>query len=419
MPSTTPSAITSETPSRTPTGVPSIGPTNGPSLVLSMIPSKGPTYSSNKPSVRPSIIPSISPISFLDSFRPNCTEIANGRGPTFSDSQISAIESTEFGYVADLYITNESSLDQIIILLQDNLSKIISCEATGCPWPVVRKRSDSTSDSWITEYTLNSGKLIHHVKYDDLKSRDDKDGCFANKVIDGARCFSTEGSIKVTSTDVTSMLPPRRLLVDVSWEETYTLRVMNEKIADETLQIDGLLGMDVYSTSDLPSQGDKPNMITDSTTVIRSRSILSTAGMIGVAAGGFVVLVLAVIIILRKKQDLSDDERKLFPANGGIRSDDSISINLSDRDRIMHWDGSIQSEESPSEMSGVSSSRPSNSVHLDDVSSHVGSVRRDDISISSSTATSGNYLPSSVLRDLLGNVYGVSSPAVSEATVQL
>merc|ERR1712038_2242299 len=231
--------------------------------------------------------------------------------------------------------------------------------------------------------------------------------------------MGTEGSIKVSSTDVASMLPSRRILLDVSWEETYTLRVMNEKIVDETLQIDGLLGMDVYSTSDLPSQGDKPNMITDSTTVIRSRSILSTAGTIGVAAGGFVVLVLAVIIILRKKQDLSDDERKLFPANGGIRSDDSISINLSDGDRIMHWDGSIQSEESPSEMSGVSSSRPSNSVHLDDVSSHVGSVRRDDISISSSTATSGNYLPSSVLRDLLGNVYGVSSPAVSEATVQL
>ena len=377
LPSATPTAHISSDPSTPPSSIPSVVPTLSPSTIPSVTPSRKPSL---LPSPRPSVTssshptattyPSFSPTSIMD-LEPNCTALRNGIVPEVED----LAESTTFNLYFDLFVesdpvmefpTNYTSLE---IDLKQIFDRRISAITAGCP--NTRRRLGEIAEK------------IHFVQMNSLSQLMDG-GCTSNfaSVQEGAEfdilCVPMESSITVYFSPPSAPLG-RRILVAANDVKAHVSEIVQLEFASLLEEVSGVYGGFVVNSFADPK-------------VISSNQKQVAIG-VGIGCSAVLVVAVAILTLVKGKRGASQESTNIV-AEGHIRSDDSISDNptISSGRRAMMtgWEGSVQSNRSDdySEYS-----KRSNPIKLDDGSSDAKRAYSYEGS---------SYLPSNVLKDLLG-----------------
>lgn len=362
-PSVRPSVRPSWSPSRKASFSPSKEASSAPSMsqVPTRHPSEGPTSSQ---------APSFSPFSILDR-KPNCTALENGIMPKVDDIAKSLTIDYYFHvWFDDIFPDSTINYKAIETTLMQLFDSRISYMAAGC------------ADNG--EADKNRNQKIHQVHMN-----------FFN-VIPGALCvLGSNASLNVTCTPMNSnvtifysaldSMQTRRKLNEVENIKAYISEIIEQEVPSMTQDIPGVYSMAVVDDSDIIRN------------VESERLTSGTKAAIAVAISCSVVAIVAVAILTRRKKDTSPEASGIFPETL-LRSDDSISdnptISSGRRAQMTGWDGSVT--ESKSENSSRYSQR-TQSMKASDASDGVETARSSSYQLRESS-----YLPSSVLRDLLG-----------------
>ena len=174
--------------------------------------------------------------------------------------------------------------------------------------------------------------------------------------------------------------------------ESSIINLMNEKVADGSVRIDGLRGVRVEAST----YRDLDGYVAGAESKNNNTKGNGNKIAIGVGIGCAIMGLIALAIIVRDRKKASESsEREEIIALRQIRSDDSVSNSPSGLS-AGKWGTSVKSGSEVDASSEVSS-RPSFSVQLDDASQGLEASKNRK----PSTAGESSYLPSSVLQDLL------------------
>ena len=204
-------------------------------------------------------------------------------------------------------------------------------------------------------------------------------------------CLVTQGRFHIMySTIDTNETIVRRLETSMA---NKIINLMNEKVADGSVRVDGLRGVRVETTTyrDLDGSINGAESGNSSNTTGHGNKIAIGVG-VGCAFMGLIAL--GIIVRDRKKANESSEREELIILRH-IRSDDSVSNSPSGLS-AGRWGTSVKSGSDVDSSSEVSS-RPSFSVQLDDASQGLEATKNGK----PSTKGESSYLPSSVLQDLL------------------
>ena len=284
-------------------------------------------------------------------------------------------ESTTFNLYFDLFVesdpvmefpTNYTSLE---IDLKQIFDRRISAITAGCS--NTRRRLGEIAEK------------IHFVQMNSLSQLMDV-GCTSNlaSVQEGAEfdilCVPMESSITVYFSPPSASLD-RRILVAENDVKAHVSEIVQLEFASLLEEVSGVYGGFVVNSFADPK-------------VISSNQKQVAIG-VGIGCSAVLVVAVAILTLVKGKRGASQESTNIV-AEGHIRSDDSISDNptISSGRRAMMsgWEGSVQSNRSDdySEYS-----KRSNPIKLDDGSSDAKRAY---------SYKGSSYLPSNVLKDLLG-----------------
>lgn len=366
-PSSTPTMKPSEIPSAIPSAIPSVEPSSSPSFLPSWRPSFTPSFSPTS-----TLFPSTPPSSIVD-VKPNCTALREGIVPEIHHLS----EHISFNLYFDLFFEVDPGIGlqkndtDIQMSLKNVFDPNISALSAGCP------RNSGIGRRWLGDV----GDKIHFVEMNSLNefpgvqcTSDPAKLKNGNGESDNASfdltCIPMVSSVTVFYTQLTPLKIANQVQVRVS----EVVQVEFPSLLEEVPGIHG--GFVVNSFAD-------PSGIT-------SRQVA-----IGVGVGCSAVLLVAIgILSLGKRKKGACQEKANIISGAHIRSDDSVS----DHPRAMTgWEGSVDSIVDSNRSDDYEySKRSSQALKIDEKSSVVGG--RNPYS-----GKDSSYLPSNVLKDLLGH----------------
>lgn len=389
LPSVVPSIEGSSLPSIKGSTRPSSSSTQLPSTRPSIVPSSKPTFEgsmpptistspSNLPSMNPTLTdaPSFSPSSILDR-KENCTALENGFFPDVQDKA----ENLMIDFAFNLWVEYQQELDLPVnypVLrskLMDAFGRKISCIAAGCINPSRR----------LGALGIDAEEKIFYVEMTEFV-----------EVMD-VTCAEVDIPVESSATVVCI---PVLSSYTVYYSSLDTKNgTMDSAAANVDAYITGIV-QNEFSVLAQSIQGIYNGTIVDEFKGTWFASERSSSGKvaIGVGVGCSLFALLALGIVARRRQDTSLETKGMI-TEGQIRSDDSISdnptISSGRRAQMTGWEGSI-ADDSFADDSSSQYSRQMLSPRR--VSDGMDARRTTPYQLRETS-----YLPSSVLRDLLGD----------------
>ena len=390
LPSVMPSIEGSSLPSIEGSSLPSSSPTQLPSTRPSIVPSSKPTFEGSMPptiSTSPSKLPSMNPtLTNAPSFSPssildrteNCTALENGVFPDVQDTAKNMVNNFAF----NLWVEYQQELDLPVnypVLrskLMDAFGRKISCIAAGCMNSMRR----------LGALDMDAEEKIYYVEMTEFL-----------EVVD------------VTCAEVDIPVESSATVVCIPILSSYTvyfssLDTENGATDSAAANVDAYITSIVQNEFSLLAQsvpGIYNGTIVDEfkgTWFANERSSSGSKVAIGVGVGCSLVALLALGIVVRGRQDTSLETKGMF-GEGQIRSDDSISdnptISSGRRAQMTGWEGSMADDSFADDSSSQYSRQMLSSRRVSD--------GMDDKRTTPYQLRESSYLPSSVLRDLLGD----------------
>lgn len=359
--SSSPTVSTGKTlPSRSSYPSPSTTTSPGPSHVPSFLPtlSNSDSPSSHQQTQNPSFAPSS-----ITSIKRNCTALEHGIMPNIKD----IAENDTFGIYYNLLF--ESKVENDLLVLESDLKKVfdrrISAIAARCTTD--RKQPTVEEFPYVVHFvTLNSFSRLSQVE------------CTNAAVIPQTTsekeipCIPMGLDMTVYFSNVTDSKDRRSLVVELD-AEAYIYKIVESELPPLLKDFPGVHGGLVVG-----------NFLDQSASTNESKYVA-----IGVGVGCSIVLVIVLGILMMQKGKSKSQESSSIMNERHIRSDDSISdnptISSGRRAMIAGWDHDTLSEYS----------RRSSNLRADDISLETESKK--------AYPYESSYLPSSVLKDLLGD----------------
>lgn len=381
IPSQTQSATPTSSPSAVPSIRPSVHPSWSPSRQPSMAPSRQASSSpstSSFPSFGPSgeptssQLPSLVPTSILD-MKPNCTALEKGIVPNV---EVMAKSLSVDYYFHVWFDTNgtfdaSSNYDALESGFMNLFDRTISYVAAGCD----------------NEIGFDNTEKIHFVRMNELSVIPNAvcgDKTMMEDTPSSVTCAPMNSNVTVFYSTVDTM-QSRRKLNEAGNVKAYVTAIIDQELPSMSQNISGVYSIGRVDENDIVRNVDSERLTS------------GTKAAIAVAVSCSLVAVMAIGILTRRKKETSPETSEIYPGTM-LRSDDSISDNptLSSggRAQMTGWAGSVT--DSRSDGSSRYSYR-THSVKASDASDGVSNSKAAPYRLSESS-----YLPSYVLRDLLG-----------------